>query len=123
MKLWFVEIFARNPSALEAWYSTFFERMPDLRDAKTGFVLYQLAEGRVAVRSGHSNPGGVLVHVLCEDLDAESARLQKVGIVPVEEVKTSDAEKYRRRVYEDPEGNRWSLFEWVGAKQGASEPL
>jgi len=124
MKLWFVEIAVRDPLLVGEWYARFFGREPSLRDPATGFTLYELDAGRVALRpderdAASAMAGRVLIHLMCDDLDAETQRLAGVGIVPVEGVKSSEAEGYRRRRYEDPEGNRWVLFEWVKVGKGA----
>lgn len=84
------------PAAVK-WWAGVLSREPTLRDDANGFALFEVADGRLALKRG--SPVGGTVHFEVEDL-------------PAGEVKESD-EGYHRVKMTDPDGNTAVLFVWM----------
>jgi predicted enzyme related to lactoylglutathione lyase len=109
-ELYLVELTVTDWLASVAWYEAFGLRI-SLKDEKTRYALLETPRGRVALKQGNANPGSVLIGLEVSDLAAEIKRLAEQGIAPESPVKNS-AEGYRRAIFRDPDGYRFSLFEW-----------
>jgi predicted enzyme related to lactoylglutathione lyase len=106
----FVELAVSDWPASVAWYRDVLGLSLILLDDTGRFALFQAGEGKLALKAGAAQPGGVLVAFAVADLPAELERLTVLGVVPEGPVKDSP-EGYRRAVVRDPDGYRLSLFD------------
>ena len=113
MTLFMVELTVPDLAASAAWYSTVIGLSVKLTDDANGFVLLEGKSGRLSLKRGDPNPGGVRLHFEVANLDREIARLEGADVRPASPAKAS-AEGYRRAVYLDPDGYEIGLFEWLG---------
>ena len=95
-----------------AWYSDVLGLKLTLMDEANGFALLEGEAGRISLKRGAPNPGGMRQHFEVGDLDGELERIAAFGMGPVSAIKSS-AEGYRRAVLHDPDGYEIALFEWV----------
>lgn len=112
--LFMVELAVADVAVSRAWYETTLGLRVEMSDAATGFVLLQDERGgRVALKPGAPNPGGVTLHFEVADVDAA---LREKGLVPDWPVAVS-AEGYCEAVVRDPDGYRVGLFAWLGPRR------
>ena len=108
MQLFMVELAVADWALSVAWYRDRLGLRVTLRDEANQFALLEATGGgRIALKAGTPQPGGVTVHFHVTDLTAEMTRM---GITA--EPKTSP-EGYRRAIVPDPDGYTIVLFEWV----------
>jgi predicted enzyme related to lactoylglutathione lyase len=108
--LFMVELAVADPAASQSWYEAVLGLTAALADPATGFVLLEDGRGgRLALKPGTPNPGGVTLHFEVGDVDDA---LRKHGLVADGPV-TVSAEGYREAFVRDPNGYRVGLFEWV----------
>ncbi len=108
--LFMVEIAVADPDVSRSWYVAALGLTAVLADPATGFVLLEDGRGgRLALKPGGANPGGVTLHFEVADLDAA---LWAGGLVADGPVVVS-AEGYREAFVRDPDDYRVGLFEWV----------
>lgn len=112
MTLFMVELTVPDLAASAAWYATVIGLSVKLTDDANGFVLLEGKSGRLSLKRGDPNPGGVRLHFEVANLDVELTRLEAAGVRPASPAKASP-EGYRRAVYLDPDGYEIGLFEWV----------
>ena len=118
MQLFMVELAVADWAASIAWYSDRLGLPVVLRDEGNQFALLEAAGGgRIALKAGGPQPGGVIVHFQVADLATEIAR---IGVPS--ETKTS-SEGYRRAVVRDPDGYAIELFEWVSLASASAAPF
>ena len=110
MQLFMVELAVADWALSVTWYRDRLGLRVTLWDEANLFALLEaVGGGRIALKAGAPQPGGVTVHFQVTDLTAEMTRM---GITA--ETKTSP-EGYRRAVVPDPDGYAIVLFEWVSA--------
>ena len=119
MDLYMVELGVRDWRAAAAWYQEVLGLRLLLQAEQDGFVLFQAGSTRIALKQTRavatedsgSGTGTLLVFTV-SDLDAELARLAGLGVKP-EAPPRASMEGYRRAIFRDPEGHRFSFFEWT----------
>ncbi len=109
----FVELTVADWPAAVAWYRDVLGLEVVLRDDVNRFALLGTGPGRVALKAGPSQPGGVLLAFEVADLAAEAGRLARHGVTPEGDLRASP-EGYRRLLACDPDGYRICLFDWAG---------
>lgn len=117
MKLFFVELRVNDWPASVAWYRSVLGLRQLMRVEAESFALFDAGGCRLALKAGESRPGGVLLALEVDDLDAWLSRL--AGLVGPPEV--SD-EGYRRARLRDPDGHEIRLFEWLRPEASATAP-
>jgi catechol 2,3-dioxygenase-like lactoylglutathione lyase family enzyme len=107
--LFMVELAVADPAASRGWYEAALGLATVVADPATGFVVLDDGRGgRVALKPGTPNPGGVTLHFEVPDVDAA---LRDGGLATDEPVKVSP-EGYREAFVRDPDGYRVGLFAW-----------
>jgi predicted enzyme related to lactoylglutathione lyase len=110
--LYLVELTVSDWPAAVAWFGAVLDVSPRTFPGREPYALFETAGGRVALKGGPPQPGGVLLALEVGDLAAELDRLARHGIVPAGPPKVS-AEGYRRAVLHAPDEHVVSLFEWL----------
>ncbi|MFO0800316.1 MAG: VOC family protein [Gemmataceae bacterium] len=106
--LFMVELAVADPAASRTWYEATLGMKVETVDASTGFVLLQDGRGgRLALKPGTPNRGGVTLHFEVADVDAAVQGLRPDGPA------VDSPEGYREAFVRDPDGYRVGLFAWV----------
>ncbi len=112
MTLFMVELLVADLNASLCWYRDVLGLPVEILDEANQFALLGRAAGRIALKQGVAEPGGVIIHFEIPNLQAEVERLAKCGALPSGSLKQS-TEGYRRARFHDPDGYAIVLFEWV----------
>lgn len=111
--LFMVELAVSDFPAAVAWYRDVLGLRVAVLDAPNGFALLQGDRGgRLALKAGRPEPGGVVLHFEVTDLNAELARLAAAGVT-VTDLPVVSAEGYRETFVRGPDGYPVGLFEWT----------
>ncbi|QDU20159.1 VOC family protein [Urbifossiella limnaea] len=106
--LFMVELAVADAAASRRWYEVTLGMKVVTVDASTGFALLQDERGgRLALKPGTPNPGGVTLHFEVADVAAAIRGLRPDGPAVV------SPEGYREAFVRDPDGYRVGLFAWT----------
>jgi predicted enzyme related to lactoylglutathione lyase len=99
----FAGIRVRDYHAAKSWYERLLGRgpafMPDATEA-----VWELAEHRyIYIEEDREAPGGAMILIFVDDLDALAAEIASRGIEPAERVTYSNG--VRKAIYRDADGN------------------
>ena len=112
MTLYMIELTVRDIALSSSWYQSCLGFTIERDDMANGFILLRgIGGGRLAIKHGLPQVGGVKLHFEVSNLDSELSRLADLGVTPVSPLITSP-EGYRRAIVSDPDGYLVVLFEW-----------
>jgi catechol 2,3-dioxygenase-like lactoylglutathione lyase family enzyme len=109
--LYMVELIVSDWPASVAWYRDLLGLSPALTDVVKQFALFEVGDGRLALKAGAPQPGNGQLAFEVEDLIGLVERLAERRVVSEGPIQDSP-EGYRRAVIRDPDGHRLCLFEW-----------
>ena len=112
MELFLVELTVADWPASLAWYRDRLGLTVELVDETNRYALLAAGMGRVALKEGTPRPGSAKLVFQVADLTAELDRLRRLGITPAASVRSS-SEGYRSIPFDDLDGHRIELFEWL----------
>jgi catechol 2,3-dioxygenase-like lactoylglutathione lyase family enzyme len=130
MTLHMIELTVADVARSVAWYQGVCRLTVARTDEPNGFVLFsreaasssnEAACGFALKQGTPPAVGGVRLHFLVADLNAELDRLAARGVHPESALKTSP-EGYRRAAFRDPDGHAVTLFEWVTSSPTPERP-
>lgn len=99
----FAGIHVRDYHAAKPWYERLLGREPAFIPHATEAV-WELAEHRyLFILEAREAPGGAIITILVDDLDALAAEIASRGIEPAERVTYSNG--VRKAIYRDVDGN------------------
>ena len=112
MELFLVELTVADWLASLAWYRDQLGLAVKLLDAPNQYALLAAGSGRLVIKAGTPSPGSTKITFRVNDLAAEVARLAAAGVSPTGGIRVS-AEGYQSVRFNDPDGHRIEIFEWV----------
>ena len=112
MELFLLELTVADWPASLAWYRDQLGLAVKLLDEPNRYAVLAAGSGHVAIKAGTPSPGSTTITCRVNDLAAEVARLAAAGVSPTGAIRVS-AEGYRSVRFNDPDGHRIEIFEWV----------
>ena len=114
-----VELAVADVAVSRAWYEATLGLRVVMSDAATGFLVFQDDRGgRVALKPGTPNPGGVVLHFEVADVESFLQERAVAAVGPV----TASAEGYREAFVRDPDGYRVGVFAWDRSRAASRAP-
>jgi predicted enzyme related to lactoylglutathione lyase len=103
----FAGVPVRDHDAAKSWYERLLGKEPAFSPHATEAV-WELAEHRyLFILEDRDSPGGAIITVFVDDLDALAAEIASRGIEPAERVTYSNG--VRKAIYRDVDGNEISF--------------